>query len=82
MDALREISGRYDVADFDLECLQEHIDHDIQLLKKTQDLVKPITPDKDDKLQTLKKWLKKKPLERWQTADLHPIRRHSTLSIR
>jgi superfamily II DNA/RNA helicase/HKD family nuclease len=63
MDALRRISGRYDVADFDLNCLQEHIDHDIQLLKEIQRLVKPITPDKDNKLQTLKKWLKEKPLK-------------------
>jgi len=63
MDALRKISGRYDIADFDLDCLQEHIDHDIQLLKKIQTLVKPITPDKDNKLQTLKKWMKEKPLK-------------------
>jgi len=63
MDALRKISGRYDIADFDLKCLQEHIDHDIQLLKKIQTLVKPITPDKDNKLQTLKKWMKEKPLK-------------------
>jgi superfamily II DNA/RNA helicase len=63
MDALRKISGRYDMADFDLDCLQEHIDHDIQLLKKIQTLVKPITPDKDNKLQTLKKWMKEKPLK-------------------
>lgn len=63
MDALRKISGRYDMADFDLKCLQEHIDHDIQLLKKIQTLVKPITPDKDNKLQTLKKWMKEKPLK-------------------
>lgn len=63
MDALRKISGRYDIADFDLECLQEHIDHDIQLLKKIQTLVNPITPDKDNKLQTLKKWMKEKPLK-------------------
>jgi len=63
MDALRKISGRYDIADFDHDCLQEHIDHDIQLLKKIQTLVKPITPDKDNKLQTLKKWMKEKPLK-------------------
>jgi superfamily II DNA/RNA helicase len=63
MDALRKISGRYDIVDFDLECLKEHIDHDIQLLKKIQTLVKPITPDKDNKLQTLKKWMKEKPLK-------------------
>jgi superfamily II DNA/RNA helicase len=63
MDALRKISGRYDIADFDLDCLQEHIDHDIQLLEKIQTLVKPISPDKDNKLQTLKKWMKEKPLK-------------------
>ena len=54
MDALRQVSERYDTADFDLECLKEHIDHDIQLLKKIFGLVEPITPKKDEKLQTLK----------------------------
>jgi superfamily II DNA/RNA helicase len=63
MDALRKISGRYDIADFDHDCLKEHIEHDIQLLKKIQILVKPITPDKDNKLQTLKKWMKQTPLK-------------------
>ncbi|MBM4309135.1 MAG: SWF/SNF helicase family protein, partial [Deltaproteobacteria bacterium] len=59
MDALRQVSKRYDAADFDLECLKEHIQHDIQLLKKISRLVEPITPEQDAKLQTLKKRLDK-----------------------
>ncbi len=57
MDALRQVSKRYDAADFDLESLKGHIHHDIQLLKKILSLVEPITPQKDAKLQTLKEWL-------------------------
>src|SRR6266446_5344604 len=34
LDALREVSTRYNAADFDLERLQEHLEHDIRLLKK------------------------------------------------
>lgn len=63
MDNLREVSHRYDLADFDAERLQQHIEHDIQILKQIQKLVVPITPDKDAKLQTLKKWLSKPPLK-------------------
>ena len=63
MDALRQVSGRYSAADFELERLKEHITHDIKLLKKIQRLVEPITPEQDDKLQTLKKRLNKNPLK-------------------
>lgn len=63
MDDLRKVSGKYDLADFDAERLQQHIEHDIQLLKKIQRLVEPITPDKDAKLQKLKEWLSKAPLK-------------------
>jgi hypothetical protein len=62
MDALKKASGRYDAADFDIVRLKEHIAHDIDLLKKIQELVEPITPDKDTKLQTLVKRLNGKPL--------------------
>ena len=51
MDALRQASGRYDAADFDIDRLRRHIEHDIELLKKMLKLVEPITPDKDAKLQ-------------------------------
>lgn len=63
MDALRQVSGRYNVADFDIERLKEHIEHDIKLLKRMLSLVKPITPQEDAKLQTLKRRLARKPLK-------------------
>ena len=63
MDALRQASGKYDLADFDATILQKHLEHDIQLLEKILHLVEPITPDKDAKLQTLKNWLNKPPLQ-------------------
>lgn len=53
MDALRRVSGRYDIADFAAERLKSHIGHDIRLLESILDLVEPITPDRDAKLQTL-----------------------------
>lgn len=63
IDALREVSGKYSVKDFDVMLLKEHIEHDIKLLKKILKLVEPITPEKDAKLQTLKDRLAEKPLK-------------------
>ena len=63
MDALRQASGRYDAADFDIERLRRHVDHDIELLNKMLKLVEPVTPEKDAKLQRLKEELAKKPLK-------------------
>ncbi|MBI5117440.1 helicase [Candidatus Poribacteria bacterium] len=63
LDALRQVSDRYNAKDFDIERLREHIEHDIRLLKKIRKLVEPITPEKDAKLQTLKRWLAKMPLK-------------------
>ncbi|MFC1932282.1 helicase-related protein [Chloroflexota bacterium] len=63
IDALRQASGRYKAEHFDTIRLQENVEHDIRLLKKILKLVEPITPDRDDKLQTLKKWLEKMPLK-------------------
>ncbi len=62
MDALKKASGKYNAADFDIVRLKEHIAHDIELLKKIQEIVEPITPDKDTKLQALIKRLNNKPL--------------------
>jgi superfamily II DNA/RNA helicase/HKD family nuclease len=59
LDALQQVSNKYDLSDFDAQRLQQHIEHDLKLLKKILDLVEPITPDKDTKLQTLIKWLSK-----------------------
>lgn len=62
LDALRQASGKYKLADFDAERLHQHIHHDIQLFEKILALVQPITPAQDTKLQTLKTWLNKAPL--------------------
>ncbi len=63
VDALRGVSRRYDVGDFDVKTLRAHIVHDIALLEKILELVSPITADKDAKLQMLKKRLAEKPLK-------------------
>jgi len=62
VEALRLVSGKYALADFDAEKLKAHIEHDVVLLKRILALVKPVTPDKDSKLVTLKQRLAKKPL--------------------
>jgi superfamily II DNA or RNA helicase len=54
LDALREVSGRYDIGDFDVPRLRRCIVHDIKLLQHIETMVAPITADKDAKLQTLK----------------------------
>ncbi|MEH1932931.1 MAG: helicase-related protein [Nostoc sp.] len=59
IDVLRQVSGKYNLADFNGQRLQQHIEHDINMLKKIQALVEPIAPDKDAKLQTLINWLDK-----------------------
>ena len=63
MDALRKVSGRYDIADFDLSRLKAAIEHDAKLLRKILHCIEPITPEKDAKLQKLKEYLGKKPLK-------------------
>lgn len=63
LDALREVSKRYDAKDFDLDALRAHIEHDIELFEKILKLVSPITPEKDAKLQKLREWLAVSPLK-------------------
>jgi len=62
MDALAEVSGRYDVDDFDSVTLQRCIEHDIGVFQEMLSLVEPVTAQEDDKLQTLKEWLKRPDL--------------------
>ena len=54
---LEKVSGRYNLADFDAERLHEHIAADLDLLKTMLQMVEPITPDKDAKLQVFLKRL-------------------------
>ncbi len=62
IDSLRQVSSRYVAADFDTRRLRSHIEHDIRLLERMLTLVEPITPDRDAKLQTLKRKLTQEPL--------------------
>jgi superfamily II DNA or RNA helicase len=59
IDALRSVSGKYDIEDFDRVKLTKHITHDLKILKQIHQLVVPIIPAQDAKLQTLKQWLAK-----------------------
>ncbi|MBC8450038.1 MAG: helicase [Chloroflexi bacterium] len=62
IDALRQASGRYDIAGFHVDLLKRHIEQDIRILEELLCLVEPITPDQDAKLQTLREWLDRRPL--------------------
>ncbi len=62
VNAIREVDQRYNAEDFYVDRLRRDIEHDLRLLREIADLVAPITPDKDDKLQTLMQLLSKEPL--------------------
>ena len=63
MDALREVSKRYDISDFDADKLKADIEHDLKLLHKIFGRVEPIKPEQDAKLQKLKARIAAKPLK-------------------
>ncbi|MBN1935849.1 MAG: helicase [Anaerolineae bacterium] len=62
LDALEQVSGRYQVNDFDLDALRADIEQDMGVLNEIQALVEPITPARDAKLQTLLALLERPPL--------------------
>ena len=62
IEALMQVSARYDIADFKIDELRTDIEHDLQLLRSMSELVSPITPAQDAKLQILKKRLAEPPL--------------------
>lgn len=62
LDALEQVAGRYRAEDFNVDLLRKHMEHDLRLLRRISDLVTPITPKKDAKLQKLKKILGGKTL--------------------
>jgi len=61
LQALPAVST-YRVADFDVARLKRELEDDIRLLQEIQKLVAPLKPGKDDKLQTLLRWLAGKEL--------------------
>ncbi len=62
LDALAQVSGRYAIEDFDAAALRADICHDIGVLAGMLARVEAISPGEDDKLQTLKGWLARPPL--------------------
>ena len=63
MDALRQVSARYDIADFKIEALRADIEGmTYSYYRAMSDLVSPITAAQDTKLQILKKRLAEPPL--------------------
>ncbi|VEP14153.1 DNA/RNA helicase, superfamily II [Hyella patelloides LEGE 07179] len=59
LNALNEVARKYDIEDFNAKKLKKHIEHDVQIFQEILELVEPITPEQDNKLQTLKQWLDK-----------------------
>lgn len=57
LDMLEDLSERYKAEDFNLEQLKPDIEHDLGILESMLELVEPITPTDDDKLQVLLKRL-------------------------
>ena len=62
LDALENLSGRYDVTDFDIPKLTEHIKADLELFNTMYEMVGQITAEKDDKFQKLVKYLNSDPV--------------------
>jgi superfamily II DNA/RNA helicase len=63
IDALRQVSQRYNIEGFRSDDLKSDIERDVELLKKIYALVKPIDAASDAKLQKLKEKLGKAPLK-------------------
>ena len=59
------MTQRYSVDDFHRELLQSHIQHDMGVLQDILQLIQPITPTQDAKLQTLKAHHQKMEVRTW-----------------
>ena len=63
LDELNKVAGKYDIADFNAEKLKKHIQHDVEIFQEILNLVEPILPEQDTKLEKLKEWLDKPELK-------------------
>ena len=81
INELRQVSNRYHAEDFDIAKLRDHIDHDIGILNRMLQLVEPITPEQDAKLQVLIKQLDEAPLSQGKRRSC-PVCRYGTLFVR
>ena len=64
LEQLRNVSGKYDIANFDRKRLTRDIENDIECLRKVKEAVEPISSARDAKLQRLIKWLDEEALLR------------------
>jgi len=64
LEDLSEVSQKYKIEDFEIDTLKTNIDHDIEILSRIYELVEPITPEEDAKLQTLIESLSRLPLSK------------------
>lgn len=62
INALADATGTYKIDDFEVEALKRDIQQDIKLLETILNMVEPITPENDDKLQTLLRKMSGLPL--------------------
>ncbi|MFP4694675.1 MAG: helicase-related protein, partial [Halothece sp.] len=63
LQQLKQVSDKYSIEDFQYKSLHRDIQHDLKLLETILELVEPITPDQDTKLQTLKEKLNQSPFK-------------------
>lgn len=63
LQQLKQVSDKYSIKDFQYQALHRDIQHDLKLLKTILELVEPITPNQDTKLQTLKEKLNQSPFK-------------------
>lgn len=61
-DALRNLTEKYNIDDFEVDSLMKDIRHDIDLLQNIYNIVEPISSENDAKLQILLDRLKQPPL--------------------
>jgi len=63
LDAVRNASVRYDINDFELDILKEHLKRDRDLLEKMLKMVEAVQVEKDDKLKTLRNLLNRNDIK-------------------
>ncbi|MFC1620387.1 helicase-related protein [Candidatus Neomarinimicrobiota bacterium] len=64
LDAIRDVSKTYNAADFNIDLLKKHIQHDTKILREILGIIEPISPEKDTKLQVLKEMLRSSAVKR------------------
>ena len=82
VDALREVSKRYDVSDFDVKSLRAHIEHDIELLQEDSETGIAHHSGEGRETPNTEEAACRQTAKGRETADLHAVRRHGTVPLR